>query len=144
MLDKLFYVNICTVSLYSPIGSPLECELASVLRTTYSSGEFKKYITWTDNMLRPGGHYGLGKCLIQKSQDLAFVGQYDDIWIFIITSTYFGRNLPFSHTFSASSPHLCKSCLFLCIVAKLSVYSHHNVKKIICEECFSFSRKYMM
>ena len=32
---------------------------------------------WTDNMLWPGGHYGLGECLIRGSQDLAYVGQHD-------------------------------------------------------------------
>ena len=59
------------VGLYSPIGSALECE-ASVLRSIHSYIELKMCITWADNM-----HYGLGRCLIHESQDLAPLGQHD-------------------------------------------------------------------
>ena len=43
---------------YSPIANALVCE-ASVTRSVHSCGELIWCITWTDNMLWPGGYYGL-------------------------------------------------------------------------------------
>ena len=64
-LHLLYYIS----RLYSPTVSALECE-ARVMRSIHSSSELKRCITCTDNMLWPGGHYGLGKCLIHESLDL--------------------------------------------------------------------------
>ena len=44
---------------------------------TYVVGKYE-CITWTDNMLWPGGHCGLGRCFIHESQDLSYVGRHDE------------------------------------------------------------------
>ena len=62
--------------MHSPIVSAMECK-ASILLSIHSSGELKRCITWTNDMLPLGGHYGLGRRLIHESQDLVYVGQYD-------------------------------------------------------------------
>ena len=67
---------IIAYGIYSPIGRALDCE-ANVLRSIHSSGELKRCIAKTANMFLPGVHYGLGRCLIHESQDLASVGQHD-------------------------------------------------------------------
>ena len=54
----------------------MECE-ASILRSIHSSGELKRCIKLTENMLWLGGHYGQGRCLIHESQGLASVGLHD-------------------------------------------------------------------
>ena len=43
------------------IGETVLCKClnARVLSSIHSSGTFIGFITWTDNMLLPGGHYGL-------------------------------------------------------------------------------------
>ena len=72
---KLYYEVIqyvhTFVGLISPIVSALECE-ANLLSSIHSSGELKLCIAWIDKM--KGRHYGLGRCLIHGSRDLASVG----------------------------------------------------------------------
>ena len=64
------------VGLYIPIANALGCE-ASVLCSIDSSDEIIWCIMWTDNMLWPGRHYGLGCLIHHESQDLITVGQHD-------------------------------------------------------------------
>ena len=73
-LQKVKKLDTYTINI--PIVQQL-AQLVSVLRSIHRSGELKRCITWTGNMLWPSGHDELGMCLIRKSQDLAYVVQHD-------------------------------------------------------------------
>ena len=64
------YLNL---GLCSPIGNALECE-AGVLRSIHSSGQIKCTLHGPTTC---SGHYGLKRCPIHESQNLASMGQHD-------------------------------------------------------------------